>query len=331
MPLISVDSVTKDYGHGRGNFDVKLDVDEGEVFGFVGVNGAGKTTLIRQMMGFLKSDSGSITIEGRDAWGESSVIKRHVGYVPGEIAFPDSPTGTAFLKKQADLLNLKDMSRADEITKLLQLDPTANLKRMSKGMKQKTAIVAAFMASPSILLLDEPTTGLDPLMRRDFIDLIAEEKAKGTTVFMSSHMFEEVEECCDRVAFIRDGSIMDIKRTVEIAHNTNKLYKAEFSTASDYERFTSQVPASRDAEGTQQTQSGDQPGTKARQLQAQQGALYIEQLRPDQNQAFIRVHDNAINRFMAALGTVNVKFITEVKYSLEQYFKDLNTEENNVQ
>ena len=162
-------------------------------------------------------------------------------------------------------------------------------------------------------------------MRRDFIDLIAEEKAKGTTVFMSSHMFEEVEECCDRVAFIRDGSIMDIKRTVEIAHNANKLYKAEFSTASDYERFTSQVPASRDAEGTQQTQSGDQPGTKARQLQAQQGALYIEPLRPDQNQAFIRVHDNAINRFMAALGTINVKFITEVKYSLKQYFTKTST------
>lgn len=316
MSLISVNSVTKDYGYGRGNFDVKLNIDEGEVFGFVGVNGAGKTTLIRQMMGFLKSDSGSITIGGQDAWGESAAIKRNVGYVPGEIAFPDSPTGTSFLKKQADLLNLKDMSRAEEIIKLLQLDPTANLKRMSKGMKQKTAIVAAFMASPSILLLDEPTTGLDPLMRRDFIDLIGEEKAKGTTVFMSSHMFEEVEECCDRVAFIRDGSIMDIKRTVEISHNANKLYKVEFASSSDYERFTSQMPSSEVSEARGAGSAG---------------SMYIDQLRPEQNQAFIRVNDAAINQFMTALSTVSVKFITEVKYSLEQYFKDLNTEENNVQ
>lgn len=336
MPQISVDSVTKDYGYGRGNFDVKLDVEEGEVFGFVGVNGAGKTTLIRQMMGFLKSDSGSITIGGQDAWGDSAAIKRNVGYVPGEISFPDSPTGTSFLKKQADLLNLKDMSRAEEIIKLLQLDPTANLKRMSKGMKQKTAIVAAFMASPSILLLDEPTTGLDPLMRRDFIDLITEEKAKGTTVFMSSHMFEEVEECCDRVAFIRDGAIMDIKRTVEIAHNTDKLYKVEYSTTADYERFISQIPLGQDVTGVHvssdvQPSSDLQSAPGTRRAQDQQELMYIEQLRPDQNQASIRVNDTAINQFMAALSTVNVKFITEVKYSLEQYFKDLNTEENYVQ
>lgn len=327
MALISIDSVTKDYGHDRGNFDVNLEIDEGEVFGFVGVNGAGKTTLIRQMMGFLKPDEGSITIAGEDAWANSASVKRHVGYVPGEIAFPDAPTGSAFLRRQADLLGLRDMSHAEELVSILQLDPTANLKRMSKGMKQKTAIVAAFMSSPSILLLDEPTTGLDPLMRRDFIDLIEAEKAKGTTVFMSSHMFEEVEDCCDRVAFIRDGSIIDVKRTVEIAHNPNKLYKVELETAADYKRLLSLLPQHAEVTDAPPASSAGQSG----QAQDRDPASpYIEQTRPDQNQVFARVRDDQINQFMSALSAVNVKFISEIKYSLGQYFKDLNTEESHV-
>ena len=164
------------------------------MFGFVGTNGAGKTTTIRHLMGFLKPQSGSATINGLDCWKDSAEIKKWIGYIPGEIAFPDAPTGTDFLKKQAELLGLKDMSYADSIIKKLQLDPTAKLKRMSKGMKQKTAIVAAFMADPDILILDEPTTGLDPLMRKEFISILDEEKKKGKTILMSSHMFDEVEQ-----------------------------------------------------------------------------------------------------------------------------------------
>ncbi|MGR5874694.1 ATP-binding cassette domain-containing protein [Bacillus pacificus] len=124
-----------------------------EVFGFVGTNGAGKTTTIRHMMGFLKPQSGNATINGMDCWKDSAEIKKMIGYIPGEIAFPDAPTGTEFLKRQAELLGLKDMSYVESIIKKLQLDPTANLKRMSKGMKQKTAIVAALMADPEILIL----------------------------------------------------------------------------------------------------------------------------------------------------------------------------------
>src|SRR5690606_11205607 len=120
------------------------------------------------LMGFLKPDAGSATISGLDCWKDAAAIKKRVGYVPGEIAFPDAPTGAAFLQRQAELLQLKDMSLAQSLIEAMQLDPTANLKRMSKGMKQKTAIVAAFMADPDILILDEPTTGLDPLMRAAF-------------------------------------------------------------------------------------------------------------------------------------------------------------------
>ena len=134
-----------------------------------------------------------------DCWKDSAEIKKAVGYIPGEIAFPDAPTGMEFLKRQAELLGLNDMSYAETIIKKLQLDPTANLKRMSKGMKQKTAIVAAFMADPEILILDEPTTGLDPLMRAEFIDILKKRKKKGKTIFMSSHMFEEFEDTATKL------------------------------------------------------------------------------------------------------------------------------------
>lgn len=192
MSLINLNHITKDYGNGRGIFDVNIAIEEGEVFGYVGTNGAGKTTTLRHLMGFLKPSKGFATINGLDCWGQSAEVKRMVGYVPGEIAFPDAPTGNAFLKRQAELLNLKDMRYAEEIIKKLQLDPSANLKRMSKGMKQKTAIVAAFMTDSPILILDEPTTGLDPLMRAEFVDLIKAEKKKGKIIIMSSHMFEEL-------------------------------------------------------------------------------------------------------------------------------------------
>ena len=148
--------------------------------------------------------------------------------MPGEIAFPDLSTGTAFLKSQAEFLSVKDMTRCDELIKRLQLDPRANLKRMSKGMKQKTAIVAAFMSSPDIYLLDEPTTGLDPLMRDSFLDIVREEQKKGKTVLMSSHMFEDLEPLCDRVALISDGKIVDIADMKKIRKPETREYKIEF-------------------------------------------------------------------------------------------------------
>ena len=290
MPFIEINGITKDYGDGRGNFDVSLSIEHGEVFGFVGTNGAGKTTLIRQMMGFLRPTSGNISINGLDSWKDSAEIKKHIGYVPGEIAFPDAPTGTVFLQRQAELLELRDMSRANEITKKLQLDPTANLKRMSKGMKQKTAIVAAFMANSDILILDEPTTGLDPLMRNEFIEIINEEKRKGKTIFMSSHMFEEVEHTCDKVALIKDGRIIAVKDTQDVRHKTEKEYKIEFISAEDYRRFIAE-------------------------------SFDFAEMRENHNQVIVKVSDSDINRFLSVLKGYNIKFITEIKYSLEQYFK----------
>ena len=270
MALIDIQHVTKDYGDGRGIFDLNLSIEKGEVFGFVGTNGAGKTTTIRHLMGFLKPQSGSATINGLDCWKDSAEIKKWIGYIPGEIAFPDAPTGTDFLKKQAELLGLKDMSYAESIINKLQLDPTAKLKRMSKGMKQKTAIVAAFMANPDILILDEPTTGLDPLMRKEFISILDEEKKKGKTILMSSHMFDEVENICDRVAMIKDGKIIAVKATEEVKHHEEKVYKIEIRSQEDYVRFLSEP-------------------------------FDFVETRESQNQVIVKIHDSQINMLFKTL------------------------------
>ena len=292
MSMIEIKNITKDYGDGRGIFDVSISIKKGEVFGFVGTNGAGKTTTIRHLMGFLKAQNGKATIKGMDCFDNAAEIKKYVGYIPGEIAFPDAATGSEFLKNQAELLGIKDMSYAESLINKLQLDPTANLKRMSKGMKQKTAIVAAFMADPEILILDEPTTGLDPLMRAEFIDILNEEKKKGKTIFMSSHMFEEVEDTCDKVALIKDGKIIDIKDTNEIKHNEEKSYKIEFNSYEDYKKFIFE-----DFE-------------------------FINK-KEKQNQVTININDKDINRLTKTLKVYNIKFIKEIKYTLEKYFKSL--------
>lgn len=192
---------------------------------------------IRNMMGFIKPDSGVSSINGLDSWTQSADIMKNVSYVPGEIAFPALKTGTEFLKTQAKYLGVTDFEYMNHVIELLQLDPTANLKKMSKGMKQKTAIVAALMGEKEILVLDEPTTGLDPLMREAFLELIREEKQKGHTVFMSSHIFEEIEAVCDRVAMIKDGHIIATTSLYDLRHPTVKNFTVEFEQASEKQRF----------------------------------------------------------------------------------------------
>lgn len=292
MSIIEIKNITKDYGNNSGIFDVSISIEKGEVFGFVGINGAGKTTTIRHLMGFLKPQLGTASIKGLDCWSNSAEIKKYVGYIPGEIAFPDAATGMEFLRSQAELLGVKDMSYAESLIKKFQLDPNANLKRMSKGMKQKTAIVAALMTNPEILIFDEPTTGLDPLMRSEFIDIVNEEKKKGKTIFMSSHMFEEVENTCDKVALIKDGKIIGVKSITEIKHNQEKTYKIEFNNNEYYTKFLSEN-------------------------------LEVINKNEQKNQATVKIHDKDINIFTKILKQYDIKFITEIKYTLERYFKSL--------
>lgn len=240
--IIKTNGLTKDYGKGRGIFDIDLEIRRGEVFGFVGTNGSGKTTTIRNMMGFIRPDSGTSAVNGLDSWSRSADIMKNVSYIPGEIAFPALKTGTEFLKTQAKYLGVTDFKYMNHIIELLQLDPTANLKRMSKGMKQKTAIVAALMGEKKVLVLDEPTTGLDPLMREAFLELIREEKQKGHTIFMSSHIFEEIEAVCDRVSMIKNGHIIDTTSLYDLRHPTTKNFIIEFEQPAQQQKFVEAAP-----------------------------------------------------------------------------------------
>lgn len=235
--MLRTEHLTKDYGNGRGIYDISLEIKRGEVFGYIGTNGSGKTTTIRHMMGFVRGDCGRAEVGGMDSWERAADIKTFASYVPGEIAFPRLKSGTEFLKLQAQYQGITDFSYMNRLLKMFQLDATANLRRMSKGMKQKTALVAAMMGDREILILDEPTTGLDPLMREVFLDLIREEKAKGKTVFMSSHIFEEIEEVCDRAAIIRDGRIADLIDVYGLRHERNKQYLAVFEEEADAQKF----------------------------------------------------------------------------------------------
>lgn len=242
--VISVQELAKDYGVGRGVFDISLDIPEGEVFGYLGTNGSGKTTTIRHMMGFLKPGSGTVRVNGLDPWKRAPEVMKNVSYIPGEIAFPNLATGADFFRVQARYLNIKDFTYMNHLIDILGLDPSANLKRMSKGMKQKTAIVAALMGDKEALILDEPTTGLDPLMRETFLELIHEEKKKGRTIFMSSHIFEELEDVCDRVGIIEDGKIRDILNLSEFRRSTPRLFRITFKNTAAAQEFSRRVPVS---------------------------------------------------------------------------------------
>ena len=290
-PVIEIKKLTKNYGEGRGIFDIDLAINKGEMVGFAGTNGSGKTTTIRHIMGFVQPTSGAAYVNGLESWKHSSEYIRNIGYVPGEIAFPDLATGTAFLKSQADFLGLKDMSYADELIQRLQLDPRASLKRMSKGMKQKTAVVAALMADPEIIILDEPTTGLDPLMRDSFLEIIKEEHQKGKTIFMSSHMFEELEASCDRVALISNGRIEHIVDMDDIRNPKVRDFKVEFVNEEDYTHFKS---------------------------------LDFEIVRdqPQYRQVTVALSGDQLNELFQSLRETDVHFISEVKYNLDKYFRE---------
>jgi len=228
-PVISVQNLTKDYGHGRGNFDVSFSVKRGEVFGFLGPNGAGKTTTIRHLLGFSKPQSGSTAIMGIDCWAKPEDVQKHLGYVAGEIAFPEGMQGWQFLKQIIDMRKLGQagIDRAKELCEFFKLNTNAKLKRMSKGTKQKIALVVAFMHDPEILILDEPTSGLDPLMQARFVELIEREKSRGKTILMSSHMFDEVEKTCDRVAIIKQGRVIAETDLKNIDDKTRKKYEVK--------------------------------------------------------------------------------------------------------
>lgn len=250
MNMIEIHHLTRDYGEGRGVFDVSFAIEKGEVFGFLGPNGAGKTTTIRHLLGFLQAKQGSCTIDALDCWKDASKIQKQLGYLSGEINLMNDMRGDEFLKFLANYRGMKDMGRTKELCQRFDFQPNGKIKRMSKGMKQKLGIVAAFMHDPQVLILDEPTSGLDPLMQNAFINLIQAEKKRGKTILMSSHMFEEVEKTCDRIAILANGHLAAIEDRSAIQAQRHKTYIVSFADAASAKAFMNEPFAMRQVQDT---------------------------------------------------------------------------------
>jgi len=207
--VIRTTGLTKRYGARRGVEEVDIAVAEGEVFGFLGPNGAGKTTTLRCLLGFLRPTEGRAEIFGFDCWTRAPQVHRHVSYLPSDPGYLGELTAAEQLTHLAALRGLPATTWR-RLAERLELDPTVQIRRLSRGNRQKVGVVAAFMGEAPLLIMDEPTTGLDPLMQREFLSLVAEAKSAGRTVFLSSHNLPEVERSCDRVAIIRDGRVIEV-------------------------------------------------------------------------------------------------------------------------
>jgi ABC-2 type transport system ATP-binding protein len=211
----------------KGLKKITFRVKEGEVFGFLGPNGAGKTTMIRHLMGYLKPDEGSARIKGMNCWDHSREIKAFVGYLPGEMNFLKQMTGLEFLNLMSGMHGDRPIfrKRRNDLIERLDLNLSQPIKKMSKGMKQKLGIIYALMLDAEVLILDEPTSGLDPLMQKVFIDLVLEEKSRGKTIFISSHMFPEVERTCDRVGIIRSGELVSVEGIQKLCQEQHRTFE----------------------------------------------------------------------------------------------------------
>lgn len=233
--MIAVDGLTMKYRNGKGIFDLSFSIKEGEVFGYLGPNGAGKTTTIRNLLGFVKANQGSCSVNDLDCWSRAAEIQRNLGYIPGEIAFFNNMKGNEFLKLISDMRATKDIVRQSKLAEWFEIDTNISIRKMSKGMKQKVGIIAAFMHDPAVYILDEPTNGLDPLMQKKFVELILEEKKRGKTILMSSHVFDEIDRTCDRAGIIRDGKLVAVEDIHALKQTQQKKYLVTLESLKDAE------------------------------------------------------------------------------------------------
>ncbi len=295
MSVINVERLTKDYGFGRGVFDVSIHVEKGEVFGFLGPNGAGKSTTIRHLMGFSKADDGKVEIFGKPTFGKYYEILKNVGYIPGEVALPAGLTGKEFLKMMQDLTGIYNNERLGMLLELFELDEASllgDVKRMSLGVKRKLAVVSAFMSDPEVLILDEPTSGLDPVMQERFIEFIHKEKERGKTILLSSHIFSEIDNTCDRIAIIKDGKIVSEFVANDLKHASKKYYTVDFKAEEDKKKF----------------------------LESSVGIESLTMINDKENEIFISIEDEDLNKTINLLSAVDVTKFSNRKESLEDYF-----------
>ena len=222
MEVIKTEKLTKYYGKARGIIDLDLAVEEGECFGFIGPNGAGKSTTIRTLLGLISPTSGSGQIFGMDIVRQNREILRRVGYLPSEAVFYPGMRVRELLKLSADLRGMDCSAEAARLCERLELDPNRKAEELSFGNRKKAAIVCALQSDPALLILDEPTGGLDPLMQREFFEILRERSRRGVTIFLSSHVLSEIQRNCSRAAVIREGRIIACGSVEELAKTNAK-------------------------------------------------------------------------------------------------------------
>ena len=287
--VVVVNDITKDYKNNRGLFDVSFNLKKGEFCGLIGENGAGKSTLMRTLMGFIKPDKGKLFINGFEPFKNQEKIKEFLGYVPGEINYPDLNTGSDFLNLQAEYDPSFNKEKANYLINKLQLDISAYPKRMSKGMKQKMAIVNAFAKDKELYLLDEPTTGLDPLMREAFLEILEEEKKIGKGIFMSSNTFEEIERVCNRVIYISEGKVVIDIDISHLKEDEIRVFKVAYEDKEEFSR------------------------------ENLQGNFFKENIA--KNELFYIVKKRDIDRFLKKFSGYKIKRFSEYDFSLKEYIE----------
>jgi len=311
--IIKVSNLTKDYGHGRGIFDVSFFVNDGETLGFLGPNGAGKSTTMRHLMGFSRPQAGKAYICGLDTWKKHSSLIGKVGYLPGEVNLPDGLDGYGFIHMMRGLKGVGKDEAADKKLKDLlerfEFDPSGSVKRMSIGEKRKLAIVAAFMDNPEVLLLDEPTSGLDPVMQERFTGFIKEEKKRGRTILLSSHIFSEVEALCDRIAIIRDGHLVSILDSADVKHGLKNIFTVYFTDELSMRRFADIT-----------LEDGKEPSRLPEHREIRPAGCTVSGIDTEKCCCRVAVDDTSINSFIRSLAGFPIKCFTEHTVTLEEFF-----------
>ena len=234
---MQIDGLSKRFGKRDALVEVSLCLRPGEVFGYLGPNGAGKTTTLRVLMGFLRPTSGSAQVFGLDAWREASQVHRRVGYVAGDVALYDRLTGAETLRYLGNLRGDADIERQSLLAKRLGAEMDRPLRALSKGNRQKIAIVQALIGNPDLLVLDEPTTGLDPLVQQQVHEVLREHAAGGGTVLLSSHILSEVQAVADRIGILRAGRLVAVERLDELRQKSLHHLRVTFSAPAEASAF----------------------------------------------------------------------------------------------
>ncbi len=296
--IIEVNHLTKDYGYGRGVFDVSIKVHKGECYGYLGPNGAGKSTTIRHIVGFSKPQKGSVKIFGQDTFGNTEHILGKVGYLPGEPAIPAGLDGWGFIKMMQGMRGEVNEERLNYLLDLFKFNPDANVKEMSLGDKRKLAVVTAFMNDPDVLILDEPTSGLDPIMQKVFIQFIIEEKKRGKTILLSSHIFSEVDATCDTISIIKDGKHVSTFNAQDLKREQDRTFILTFFNKDELHNFIEN-----------------------------KNKFKIDYSNEDILLAVVTFPHDKYNEFFATLNGVKIKKMQEKPFTLQDYFMSFYKEE----